>query len=89
LLLCLGCAHAASPIKVSLRKLPLVPDVHRAHHKDKSNLVTVMGGSGADNDAQPVPITNFMDAQVSCCLCMVAGSWLSTPATLSGAVGGI
>lgn len=63
LLLCLGCAHAAGPIKVSLRKLPLVPDVHRAHHKDKSNLVTVMGGSGADNDAQPVPITNFMDAQ--------------------------
>jgi hypothetical protein len=57
-------ARASEPIKVQLRKLPLVPE-QRAHHKDKARLVTVQpAGDAAQNDAEPVPITNFMDAQV-------------------------
>jgi phytepsin len=56
-------ARASEPIKVQLRKLPLVPE-QRAHHKDKARLVTVQpAGDAAQNDAEPVPITNFMDAQ--------------------------
>lgn len=55
---------ASDPIKVQLRKQMLVPE-QRAHHKDKARLVTVQpAGGAAHNDAEPVPITNFMDAQV-------------------------
>ncbi|EFN51715.1 hypothetical protein CHLNCDRAFT_59800 [Chlorella variabilis] len=60
-LLCLvATAQATGPLKVHLRKLPLVAE-QRQHLKDKHRLVTL--APAAENDAEPVPITNFMDAQ--------------------------
>ena len=50
----------AQPLRVSLRRLPLVPET-RAHQRNRSALLTTQ--SVGDGEAD-VPITNFMDAQV-------------------------
>ncbi|PSC73535.1 aspartic ase A2 isoform X1 [Micractinium conductrix] len=49
----------AQPLRVSLRRLPLVPET-RAHQRNRSALLTTQ--SVGDGEAD-VPITNFMDAQ--------------------------
>lgn len=59
LVLCVAVAHAAAPMKISLRKQALSPE-HRQHHRNKSALLTTQPA----NDGTDIPITNFMDAQV-------------------------
>lgn len=64
LCLCLAVAAAAAPLKVSLRKLPVLPET-RAHHRNRSALLSsqrVVPEGGAKNDGAVVPIQNFMDA---------------------------
>lgn len=67
LVLVLVVAASAAPIKVSLRKMP-VDSMVRQHHANKSQLLTFQPQdvSSAENfESANVPITNFMDAQVS------------------------
>lgn len=51
----------AAPMTVRLRKLPMDHSVRQTIHSNKSQLLTTQdnGGEGM------VPITNFMDAQVT------------------------
>ena len=72
-------AAAARPplLSVRLRRLPLT-DLHRAHHANKSQLLTftprLPGGGEGEGEEADVPITNFMDAQASClCLALFRG----------------
>lgn len=54
-------AQAGSPLRVSLRKMPLVLPEQREHQaKNRSALLTFQ----PSNDGTEIPITNFMDAQV-------------------------
>lgn len=55
------CTQAASPMRVHLRKQPLVLPEHRAHQKNRSSLLTSQPANDASGTS--VPITNFMDAQ--------------------------
>lgn len=54
----LGAASAAEPMRISLQKLPV--GHQRSHHANKTGLLTAQVTEGEE----PVPITNFLDAQV-------------------------
>lgn len=64
-----ACA-AADPLKIKLRKIQVPHEVRRAHHANKSRLITQqVGGDGATVD-----IINFMDAQVRLSLVTCPGN---------------
>jgi phytepsin len=62
-LLAAAAVATAAPLRLSLRKLPLVPEVHRRHHANRTALLTQQRVDGEGNQGTDIPITNFMDAQ--------------------------
>ena len=68
LTLCLAAGAAAAPVRVQLRRAPVLPET-RAHHRNRSALLTAQAVDGEANAPAVVPIQNFMDAV------RIAGRW--------------
>ena len=69
LLLFVAALCQATPLTVNLRRSPAAETaaVRRHHHRNKTALLTTkVVGDGANKAAEPIPITNFLDAQVRC-----------------------
>lgn len=55
-LLAAAAAAAAAPLRVSLRKLPLVPAEHRRHHANRTALLTQQREGGEANQGADIPM---------------------------------
>lgn len=55
-LLAAAAVATAAPLRVSLRKLPLVPEVHRRHHANRTALLTQQRVDGEANQGTDIPM---------------------------------